>query len=30
VSTYQWVLLWLGYLTQDDALQVHPFALGIS
>jgi hypothetical protein len=21
-----WVLLWFGYLTQDDALQVHPFA----
>jgi hypothetical protein len=31
ISTYQWVhimwvLLWLGYLTQDNALQVHPFA----
>jgi hypothetical protein len=30
ISTYQWVhimwvLLWLGYLTQDDTLQVHPF-----
>jgi hypothetical protein len=20
------VLLWLGYLTQDDNLQIHPFA----
>jgi hypothetical protein len=31
ISTYQWVHivwvpLWLSYLTQDDALQVHPFA----
>jgi hypothetical protein len=31
ISTYQWVYimcvpLWLGYLTQDDILQIHPFA----
>jgi hypothetical protein len=30
ISTYQWVHivwvpLWMCYLTQDDALQVHPF-----
>jgi len=29
--TYQWVhimfvFLWLGYLTQDDIFQFHPFA----
>ena len=29
-STYQlvhikWLLLWLGYITQDDILQIHPF-----
>jgi len=31
ISTYQWVhtmcvFLWLGYLTQDDIFQFHPFA----
>jgi hypothetical protein len=29
-ANYQWVdimyiLLWLGYLTQDDILQIYPF-----
>jgi hypothetical protein len=22
----KWLLLWLGYLTQDDGLQIYPFA----
>jgi hypothetical protein len=31
ISTYEWVhimcvLFCLGYLTQDDILQIHPFA----